>query len=121
MLAALGAELRSGAEVVLEALGFAERIDGADLVVTGEGKLDRQTLDGKGPVVVSSVCDTKLVSCAAIAGVSELQPGDGGFVMIRSLTEHFGDEATALARAEEGLEALASSLIRALAGSRASR
>jgi hypothetical protein len=71
--------------------------------------------------VVSSVCDTKLVSCAAIAGVSELQPGDGGFVMIRSLTEHFGDEATALARAEEGLEALASSLIRALAGSRASR
>ena len=119
MLAALGADLRSGAEVVLETLGFEQRIDGADLVVTGEGKLDKQSLSGKGPVAVARACEAKLVSCAAIAGISELQSGEGGFVMVRSLVEHFGDEATALARAAEGLESVASALVRALAGSRA--
>ena len=119
MLAALGAELRSGAEVVLEALGFDDRIDGADLAITGEGKLDRHSLSGKGPVAVAQACERKLVGCAAIAGISELHAGDGGFLMIRSLVEHFGDEATALSQAEEGLSSVASALVRALAGTRA--
>ena len=119
MLAALGAELRSGAEVVLETLGFDKRIEGADLVLTGEGKLDKQSLSGKGPVAVARACEAKLVSCAAIAGLSELHSGEGGFVMIRSLVEHFGDEATALSQAAEGLESVSSALVRALAGTRA--
>jgi glycerate kinase len=119
MLAALGAELRSGAEVVLEALGFHERIDGADLVVTGEGKLDVHSLSGKAPVAVARACEAKLVGCAAIVGISELPQGQGGFVMVRSLVEHFGDEATALSRASEGLVAVSSALVRALAGTRA--
>jgi glycerate kinase len=45
--AAFGAELRSGAEFVLELLGFAERLEAADVVVTGEGRIDSQSLEGK--------------------------------------------------------------------------
>jgi glycerate kinase len=119
MLAALGAELRSGAEVVLETLRFADRIDGADLVITGEGKLDRQSLAEKAPFAVARVCEATLVGCAAIVGINELPPGEGGFVMVRSLVEHFGDEGTALSQAVEGLEAVASALVRALAGTHA--
>lgn len=46
-LAALGAALKPGFEVVAEAIGLAERIEGADLVVTGEGVLDEESFDGK--------------------------------------------------------------------------
>lgn len=119
MLAGLGAEIRPGAEVVLDALGFAGRIEGADLVITGEGKLDAQTLAGKAPVAVARACEAKLVACAAIVGDSDLDPSEGGFVAVRSLVEHFGDAATAIARASEGLESVASALVRALAGTRA--
>ncbi|PQV64224.1 glycerate kinase [Abditibacterium utsteinense] len=48
-----GASARSGIEVVLEAANFEERLRGADLVLTGEGALDSQTLRGK---VVAGVC-----------------------------------------------------------------
>jgi glycerate kinase len=119
MLAALGAEIRPGAEVVLDALSFDSRIDGADLVITGEGKLDRQTLSGKAPVAVARACEAKLVACAAIVGETDLNPSEGGFVAVRSLVEHFGDAATAISRAAEGLESVASALVRALAGTRA--
>ncbi|TMK19418.1 MAG: glycerate kinase, partial [Actinobacteria bacterium] len=116
MLAALGADLRPGAEVVLEALGFAGRLADAELVITGEGKLDRQSLGGKATVAVARACAERLVACAAIVGESELPPGEGGFVAVRSLVEHFGDRVTALSRAEVGLRAVASALVRALAG-----
>jgi glycerate kinase len=119
MLRALGAELRPGADVVLEAIGFAGHLDEADLVLTGEGRLDRQSLGGKAPVAIARACAAKLVACAAIVGeVTDRAAGDE-FVTVRSLVEHFGDAATALARAAEGLESVASALVRSLAGSRA--
>jgi len=121
MLAALGANIRPGAEVVLDAVGFAAKLDEADLVLTGEGKLDRQSLSGKAPVAVAKACAERLVACAAIVGEADLAPADGGFVAVRSLLDHFGDRATALTRAAEGLESVASALVRSLAGSRASR
>ncbi len=46
-VAFLGARLRSGIEIVLEATHFAERLAGASLVITGEGRIDAQTLQGK--------------------------------------------------------------------------
>jgi glycerate kinase len=46
-LALLGAELRPGIELVLEMVGFEEQLTDADLVITGEGALDEQTLHGK--------------------------------------------------------------------------
>jgi glycerate kinase len=115
MLAALGAELIPGADVVLDAVGFDTAIDGADLVITGEGRLDEQTLSGKAPYTIARRCEKVLVACAAIAGEAAIGPGEAGFVAVRSLLEHFGDRATALAQAAEGLEALASALVRSLA------
>ena len=47
MLAFLGAELKPGVDIVLDSQGFDEALVGADLVITGEGRLDRQTIMGK--------------------------------------------------------------------------
>ena len=49
-MAYLGAKMQSGIETVLSLLRFDEAIRGADLVLTGEGKSDRQTLMGKAPL-----------------------------------------------------------------------
>ncbi|MBQ9192908.1 MAG: glycerate kinase [Bacteroidales bacterium] len=52
MAALLGARLVSGVEEVLDRVGFDRALEGADLVLTGEGKSDRQTLSGKLPLGV---------------------------------------------------------------------
>lgn len=52
-LLALGAELRSGVETVLDLIGFEERVRDADLVITGEGNMDEQSAAGKAPVGVA--------------------------------------------------------------------
>ncbi|MEE0529247.1 MAG: tRNA adenosine(34) deaminase TadA [Collinsella sp.] len=52
-LLALGAELRSGVETVLDLIGFDERVRDADLVITGEGNMDEQSAAGKAPVGVA--------------------------------------------------------------------
>lgn len=49
-LLALGAELRSGVETVLDLIGFDERVRDVDLVITGEGNMDEQSAAGKAPV-----------------------------------------------------------------------
>ena len=52
-LLALGAELRSGVETVLDLVGFDERVYDVDLVITGEGNMDEQSAAGKAPVGVA--------------------------------------------------------------------
>ena len=52
-LLALGAELRSGVETVLDLVGFDERVRDVDLVITGEGNMDEQSAAGKAPVGVA--------------------------------------------------------------------
>lgn len=52
-LLALGAELRSGVETVLDLMGFDERVRDVDLVITGEGNMDEQSAAGKAPVGVA--------------------------------------------------------------------
>jgi len=49
LLAFCGAHLRSGFELVCHQLGLEQRVQRADLVLTGEGRLDRQSSYGKGP------------------------------------------------------------------------
>jgi glycerate kinase len=55
-LASLGADLVPGAEYVLEKKGFRERAARADLVVTGEGTVDRTTFEGKAPGEAVRIC-----------------------------------------------------------------
>jgi glycerate 2-kinase len=53
IVAFLEGELRSGIDLVLDVIQFEERISGADLLLTGEGRIDSQTVHGKAPVGVA--------------------------------------------------------------------
>lgn len=64
----LGAEMKSGVECVLDAVGFDKALDGCDLVITGEGKVDKQSLMGKLISGVRDRCIIKGVPMAVIAG-----------------------------------------------------
>ena len=67
-LLALGAELRSGVETVLDLVGFDERVRDADLVITGEGNMDEQSAAGKAPVGVARRAKRYGKPVAAVVG-----------------------------------------------------
>ena len=67
-LLALGAELRSGVETVLDLIGFDERVHDVDLVITGEGNMDEQSAAGKAPVGVARRAKRYGKSVAAVVG-----------------------------------------------------
>lgn len=67
-LLALGAELRSGVETVLDLVGFDERVRDVDLVITGEGNMDEQSAAGKAPVGVARRAKRYSKSVAAVVG-----------------------------------------------------
>ena len=67
-LLALGAELRSGVETVLDLVGFDERMRDVDLVITGEGNMDEQSAAGKAPVGVARRTKRYGKSVAAVVG-----------------------------------------------------
>ncbi len=68
-LAALGGTLVEGAGLVLDTIGFDERARAAALVVTGEGKVDATTLEGKAPGEVVRRCARLRVRCELFGGV----------------------------------------------------
>jgi glycerate kinase len=67
-LASLGAELVPGAAYVLQAVGFRERAARAELVVTGEGTVDRTTFAGKAPGDAVRACEELAVRCVLFGG-----------------------------------------------------
>ena len=67
-LLALGAELRSGVEAVLDLVGFDERVRDVDLVITGEGNMDEQSAAGKAPVGVARRAKRYGKPVAAVVG-----------------------------------------------------
>lgn len=73
LIAFLNAEIRKGAEMVLDAIGFDEIIRDADLVITGEGKIDSQTLTGKLPYAVAQRAGAAGIPVLAICGRAEIQ------------------------------------------------
>lgn len=62
------AELRRGIEIVTEALGLAEQVKDADLVITGEGRIDSQSINGKVPIGVARVAKRFNKPVIGIAG-----------------------------------------------------
>ena len=75
-IASLGGELLSGAEVVLERLDFRVAVRGVDVVVTGEGTIDRSSLEGKAVGEVVRLCREEGVPCELFAGrIEEAPPG----------------------------------------------
>lgn len=90
LLAFLDAELKPGIRLLLDALRFAERIKDADLIITGEGRADRQTLMGKVPygileeatrqhipvvLLAGSIADAEVLNQAGFRGVFSVTPG----------------------------------------------
>lgn len=71
LFAFAGGSLKPGADVVLELLDVAHAVEGVDLVITGEGCLDGQTLSGKLPARVAALAQEKGVACVALAGLVE--------------------------------------------------
>lgn len=63
-----GAELRQGIEIVTDALALDKHVRGADLVITGEGRIDSQTVHGKVPVGVAKVAKRYNIPVIGIAG-----------------------------------------------------
>jgi glycerate 2-kinase len=75
-LASLGAELVPGAPAVLDLLGFDERLGASDLVVTGEGRVDATTAEGKAPGEVARRALAAGVRCVVFGGGVEVElPG----------------------------------------------
>lgn len=69
LLAFMGARLTPGAEMVLEAIGFDSLAEGADLVITGEGRMDFQTLKGKAPLCVLRHATRLGIPTISLAGI----------------------------------------------------
>ncbi|WP_291479246.1 glycerate kinase [Corynebacterium sp.] len=99
-LALLGAQMRSGVGLVLEETGFDAALDGVDLVVTGEGRLDGQTLGGKAPAGVAWRARERGLPVIAVCGQNQLDDGRGGdlFDEVRSLTDYQPDVAECIRR-----------------------
>ncbi len=64
----LGADLRRGVDLVLDLVGLDAALPGADLVITGEGRIDFQTAFGKAPAGVAGRAKARGIPCVAIAG-----------------------------------------------------
>lgn len=71
-IAFLNAKLKRGADMVLDAVGFDEHIQNADMVITGEGKIDSQTMSGKLPAAVAERADAQDIPVVAICGSSDV-------------------------------------------------
>jgi glycerate kinase len=95
------ARLHHGASYVLDAIGFDERMRAAAFVVTGEGRLDAQTLEGKIVGEVATRCRQGGVTCHAIVGSIELDPFEQRILDLASVTE-----ATTLAALQQAGRAL---------------
>jgi glycerate kinase len=99
--AALGATLVPGAPYVLDAIGFDARMRESAFVVTGEGSLDDQTLQGKIVGEVATRCRQGGVACHAIVGRNQLDPFGERIIDLASVTE-----ATTLSELERAGAAL---------------
>ena len=85
----LEADLEKGVEMVLDAIHFDEIIEGADLVVTGEGRIDSQTLTGKTPFGVARRAGRQRIPVVAIGGSVAISPSDAesaGFDKVLQIT-----------------------------------
>ncbi|MCL4121314.1 UNVERIFIED_CONTAM: hypothetical protein GTU68_001429 [Idotea baltica] len=94
-LVALGARIVSGFELIAEELGLFEQVEQADVVITGEGRLDAESFDGKvvgGVAEMAAEAGARLIVVAGSIDESaaDFDLGDGGIAV--SLTERFGEE-----------------------------
>ncbi|PIY32650.1 MAG: glycerate kinase [Candidatus Infernicultor aquiphilus] len=71
LIAFLNAEFRPGIEIMIEAVKLEQAIKDADLVITGEGKIDSQTIYGKAPIGVAKIAKKHNIPVVAVAAIIE--------------------------------------------------
>nr|WP_280453884.1 glycerate kinase [Nocardia brasiliensis] len=121
-LAFLGASVRPGIELILELLSFTEQVQGARLVITGEGSLDPQTLHGKAPVGVARAAASASVPVVAVAGqraLTDEQLRGAHIEAAYALTDLEPDPEVCIAQAGPLLQQLAGDLAGAWLGAKA--
>ncbi|MBQ8174348.1 MAG: glycerate kinase [Clostridia bacterium] len=116
-LSYLNAELRSGIAIVMEAIGPEEHVKDADIVITGEGRMDGQSSMGKAPVGVAGLAKKYGKPVVALAGgvtADAVRCHDYGIDAVFSILRAPCTLAEAMdtARAEENLAATAEQVIR---------
>lgn len=112
---ALGGEMRSGIGLVRTLTELDAALNEADLVITGEGAFDAQSLRGKAVAGVANAARDRGVPCVVLAGQSSAgrrECAAAGITEVYTLLEHFGDLETALTRPVDGLVALGARLAR---------
>jgi glycerate kinase len=114
-LAVLGAQARPGIELVLDLVDFDAALDGAALVITGEGSLDTQTLAGKAPAGVARAAARRGIPVVAVAGRSTLtedQLATTGICRVYTLSDLEPDPARSSAQASTLLRRVGRALAR---------
>ncbi|HLK77612.1 MAG TPA: glycerate kinase [Streptosporangiaceae bacterium] len=114
-LAVLGAQRRLGIDVMLDLLDFDVALDGAALVITGEGSLDTQTLAGKAPVGVARAAARRGIPVVAVAGRNTLTAAEltaAGISAVYTLTDLEPDPARSSAQASQLLRQVGQALAR---------
>ena len=104
LMAFLPCQIVSGIELVLERNRFAERLADAALVITGEGNIDAQTLDGKGPLGLAKLASAHGVPTVALAGgldIDEARLRQAGVAAAFSIVDKPMPLADALAEADD--------------------
>ncbi|MBN6033573.1 glycerate kinase [Amycolatopsis sp. 195334CR] len=115
-MAALGAVFESGFDLVCELTGVPAALAEADLVITGEGSLDPQSLDGKAPAGIAARARARNLPVLAVAGrvtLDEAQLAQLGVAGYRALIDHAPSLAYAREHAYELLRAQTADLVRA--------
>ena len=116
LAALVDVEQRSGVELVLELTGFADAVAGADLVVTGEGRLDRQSLHGKAPMGVTAAARAAGAEVVAVAGectLSDAELSAAGISAVHTLVALAPDVETAIRDAGPLLRRVGAEIARA--------
>lgn len=118
-LGLLGATLRPGIDLVLELVGFESELEaltaGTDLIVTGEGSLDAQTLHGKAPTGVATAARTAGVKVVAVCGQNLLDDDQlisAGIASTYALTDIEPNLARCFTNAEQLLTELGELIVR---------
>ncbi|MGN7156352.1 glycerate kinase [Dietzia cercidiphylli] len=110
----LDASLDPGFEVLGTLTGLEDVVSAADLVVTGEGRLDDQTMHGKTPMGVAALCRSHAVPVVAVCGRLDLgadRVAEAGFAAAAALTEREPDLARSMANAGALLEDVAAEVV----------
>ncbi len=111
----LGGTVESGISLVLDSVRLADRLAGADLVITGEGSFDSQSLRGKLPHGVAQAASKNGVPCVVTAGIVKVgraEAASAGITETYSLVESSGSVEAAMSRSAEELRALAADVAR---------